>query len=592
MFNNESKLRMEYLSARSFTGHGNNYIDAVKVSNRLLGLTQFLNIFEKIGLQITMSRKKETRNYIFASSYANVSIDDFNWIFKDFAKVIQEKYVYIDETSTSGQKEYELIYSSDKTENVEKNTNKEPYISEYEQYSDKNQSRQYFNEMYDEMRKVDANIKVILWNSESNETLGSGKIILSFPGDVPMRIRTLISIVFPNTFLREVSGKSEDTYLPKHLLSEYIPMLLQILGNEQRSFDKDPDDESIDFLELSVRPTYCLKKAGITTIKQLCKTKEEDIVMLRNLGRKSFEEIQQKLNKLREERPEYFSDTVESDINYIQKLETLIGIKAAKEQIMQITAFAKMQKDMRSHNLEAPILSLNMEFIGNPGTAKTTVARIVAGIFSRIGLTKSNALIEVGRAELIADYVGQTAGKVKEAFKKAKGKVLFIDEAYSLMEDRRGSFGDEAINTIVWEMENNREDTIVIFAGYPKEMKKFFSKNPGLRSRVPFTVRFDDYSSDELVEICKLEAKKRCFTIEDSAVCKIKEICEKAKQSPDMGNGRFCRNLTERAILKFAARVYGSENISSNVDYTLISDDFVEFDTDSKETRTPIGFQV
>ena len=156
---------------------------------------------------------------------------------------------------------------------------------------------------------------------------------------------------------------------------------------------------------------------------------------------------------------------------------------------------------------------LNMEFIGNPGTAKTTVARITAGILHEIGLLPTSELVEVGRADLVAKYTGQTADKVKEVFQKAKGKLLFIDEAYALTDCWENSYGDEAISTIVQEMENNREDTVVIFAGYPDKMNEFFSRNPGLRSRVPFTIRFSDYSAEEMAQIVEAEAKKRGFSL-------------------------------------------------------------------------------
>ena len=216
----------------------------------------------------------------------------------------------------------------------------------------------------------------------------------------------------------------------------------------------------------------------------------------------------------------------------------------------------------------------------------------MAGIFCEIGLTRGSGLLEVGRADLVAEYLGQTAIKVESVFRKAKGKVLFIDEAYSLVEYRAGGYGDEAIDTIVQEMENNREDTIVIFAGYPDKMKEFFSRNPGLRSRVPFTIKFDDYSVDELIMICELEAKKKGFIIDVNAKDKLKEVCKNVEGNTDMGNGRFCRNLIEKAILGFASRVYGGEEADRSVDYTLIADDFITNDMIVKEKYSPIGFQA
>ena len=196
--------------------------------------------------------------------------------------------------------------------------------------------------------------------------------------------------------------------------------------------------------------------------------------------------------------------------------------------------------------MSIPGISLNMEFSGNSGTAKTTVARILAGILYETGLISDRELVEVGRADLVARYEGQTAEKVRDVFRRAKGKLLFIDEAYSLLEEREGAFGDEAISTIVQEMENRREDTIVVFAGYPDKMDEFFSRNPGMRSRVPFRIDFPDYSTEEMAEIVELEARKRGFSIEAGSREKIMEICTLAAGRPDAGNGR--NNLRDHGL--------------------------------------------
>lgn len=159
--------------------------------------------------------------------------------------------------------------------------------------------------------------------------------------------------------------------------------------------------------------------------------------------------------------------------------------------------------------------AMHMVFTGNPGTAKTTVARLFARIMRENGLLSRGHLVEVGRGDLVGKYVGWTAQTVQKKFEQAEGGVLFIDEAYALVDDRSGSYGDEAINTIVQEMENHRDDMVVIFAGYPDRMEEFLQKNPGLRSRIAYHVPFADYSVEELCSIAALTARKKGLHLDD-----------------------------------------------------------------------------
>lgn len=316
--------------------------------------------------------------------------------------------------------------------------------------------------------------------------------------------------------------------------------------------DQEPDSLFLDELDLSVRTYVCLNRAGIYTLGDLRKMSREDLAKIRNLGSRSLEEVINKLASMGlslqgEQTPPSSSDM----------LAQLIGLKDVKEQVRKIAAFARMKKDMETLGRTSVPVALNMEFVGNPGTAKTTVARILAGIFQEIGILSSSQIVEAGRADLVAGYIGQTAINVKSVFKRARGKLLFIDEAYSLASDSQRDFGYEAINTIVQEMENSRSDTVVVFAGYPEEMENFFSMNPGLRSRVPFRISFPDYSTDEMAQIVALEAQKRGFSLCPRALEKTVSLCGEAKHRSDAGNGRFCRNLVENAILGYALRVYG-----------------------------------
>lgn len=245
--------------------------------------------------------------------------------------------------------------------------------------------------------------------------------------------------------------------------------------------------------------------------------------------------------------------------NAAVELHEMIGLDNAKEVIENAVSFFKMQKLYAEKGIKADRPSMHMVFTGNPGTAKTTVARLFAQIMKDNGLLTKGDLYEVGRADIVGQFVGQTAPLVKKHFNMAKGSVLFIDEAYSLVDDRNGLYGDEAINTIVQEMENNRSDLVVIFAGYPDKMEEFLNKNPGLRSRIAFHVNFDDYSTDELIDIADLMIKKTGFKFTGEAHKKLGEVFYAARKKQDFGNGRYVRNLIELSSLKQASRLAKSD---------------------------------
>ncbi|MDR0652147.1 MAG: AAA family ATPase, partial [Synergistaceae bacterium] len=230
-----------------------------------------------------------------------------------------------------------------------------------------------------------------------------------------------------------------------------------------------------------------------------------------------------------------------------KELDEMIGLREAKTVIRKAVNYYKAQKIFRDMGMDGDKAAMHMIFTGNPGSAKTTVARLFARIMKENGLLSAGNLIEVGRADLVGKFVGWTAPTVKAKFRQARGSALFIDEAYSLVDDRSGSYGDEAINAIVQEMENNREDIAVIFAGYPDKMESFLETNPGLRSRIAFHVRFDDYSSDELYEILEHMAEARRIKIAPGAREKLIPIFEAAARTADFGNGRFVRNVFEQA---------------------------------------------
>ena len=239
----------------------------------------------------------------------------------------------------------------------------------------------------------------------------------------------------------------------------------------------------------------------------------------------------------------------------IDKLNSLIGLAEAKQTIEKALNYYKMQKLYMDRGMTSKRPAMHMVFTGNPGTAKTTVARLFAQIMKDNGLLSKGDLYEVGRADLVGQYVGHTAPLVKKRFKEAEGSVLFIDEAYSLVDDRDGMYGDEAISTIVQEMENNRDNMVVIFAGYPDKMEKFMQKNPGLRSRIAFHVNFPDYATDDLCKIAELIAKDDGLYLAPEARAKLTGIFDSARKTDDFGNGRYVRNLIENAHMEQCNRL-------------------------------------
>ncbi|MCR5686177.1 MAG: AAA family ATPase [Lachnospiraceae bacterium] len=276
-------------------------------------------------------------------------------------------------------------------------------------------------------------------------------------------------------------------------------------------------------------------------------------------------------------------------------LQKMVGLTEIKQVVDEIIDASKIQKIRWQRGLSAQKASLHMIFTGNPGSAKTTVARLIAQILRKEDILESGNFVECGRADLIARYVGWTAKNVRAKFREAKGGILFIDEAYSLVDDSH-SFADEAINTIVQEMENHREDVIVIFAGYPDKMEDFLNKNEGLRSRIAFHLDFPDYDPDEMSEILKLMADARGYQIEAAGMRKCYDIFKSVCKEADFGNGRFVRNLLEQAEMAQAHRLASTANgkkISKNALQTLTAADFdVNSSKKAKSKPIPLGFAV
>lgn len=274
------------------------------------------------------------------------------------------------------------------------------------------------------------------------------------------------------------------------------------------------------------------------------------------------------------------------------RLQSMIGLDSAKNVIGQALDYYKALKLFKDRGMKQDHPAMHMCFTGAPGTAKTSVARLFAEIMKDNGLLTKGQLIECGRQDLVGKYVGWTAPTVQRKFKEARGGVLFIDEAYSLVDDRDGSFGDEAISAIVAEMENHREDVVVIFAGYSDKMEGFLNKNPGLRSRIAFHVPFDDYDSNELVGITGLLAKDKGMKLSADAEEKLVGIFDEARKHSDFGNGRFARNVVEKARMKQAGRLVRMDldQITDDDLVTIKAEDIEIPEIGSSQTERRIGF--
>lgn len=278
----------------------------------------------------------------------------------------------------------------------------------------------------------------------------------------------------------------------------------------------------------------------------------------------------------------------------LKELEEMIGLSSVKSVIKKAIANFKLNKLCMDRGIHRDKASLHMVFTGNPGTAKTTVARLFAEILKDEKVLPTGNFVEAGRADLISGHVGGTAPLVTKKFKEARGGVLFIDEAYSLCDNHRGSYGDEAINTIVQEMENHREDVIVVFAGYPDEMQQFLDRNPGLTSRIAFRVNFEDYSVDELMDISRLMLSRKDMSITDAAMDKLKLGYEAASKNSDYGNGRYVRKVLEEAQMNLAQRLMAMDEseLTTELLTTIEECDVPDMNVGDSKRKSPIGFCV
>lgn len=294
----------------------------------------------------------------------------------------------------------------------------------------------------------------------------------------------------------------------------------------------------------------------------------------------------EKLSKLKDVQPQVNSDSIVNESEKatkghkdarritspkkgdpLRELEGMIGLATVKEEIKTLYNFVRVQKMRQDSGMQTSTVSYHCVFTGNPGTGKTTVARIVAEIYRDLGILEKGHLVETDRSGLVAEYVGQTAVKTNKIIDRALDGVLFIDEAYSLAEGGQGDFGREAIATLLKRMEDDRDRLVVILAGYSTNMKGFIDSNPGLQSRFNRYIHFPDYTASELYAIFMLSVKKGEYTITEKAEVKLKAVLDKAVTEKDanFGNGRFVRNLFEKTIQRQANRISGENNVTNDM---------------------------
>ena len=261
-----------------------------------------------------------------------------------------------------------------------------------------------------------------------------------------------------------------------------------------------------------------------------------------------------------------------------EKLNDSIGLERVKKEVSTLVNLVLMNTKRKERGLTVVPVSLHLVFTGNPGTGKTMIARLLSMIYRKLGLLSKGHLVEVDRSGLVAGYVGQTALKVKDVIDQSIGGVLFIDEAYALIsETAESDFGQEAINTLLKAMEDNRDDLIVIVAGYPDKMKSFLTSNPGLQSRFNKFIHFDDYSAHELITMIKLRCRESGYRLTSKANSYLKRFFNKMDHSDfsKFGNGRGARNLFEKAITNQANRIVQIQDCSDADLMTLDDVDFI-----------------
>ena len=357
-------------------------------------------------------------------------------------------------------------------------------------------------------------------------------------------------------------------------------------------FEKVPGGSVTDALagaiddQNRIRPDI---KAGLESSQDALKRAQDALDEAKNLfGAKKLVDLPEENAPVKdapaEEEPPKEQEPEEDPMD---QLNSLIGLTTIKRDVAELIDFVKIQKMRQDQGLKSVPVSLHLVFTGNPGTGKTTVARIIGKLYKKIGVLSKGQLVEVDRSGLVAGYVGQTAIKTQEQIKKAMGGVLFIDEAYALAQ-KDDAFGQEAIDTILKAMEDNRKDLVVIVAGYTKPMEKFINSNPGLKSRFNKYIEFPDYTIDELMGIFHMNCKKYDYVLDEDVEKHIREmlVAKKLSSQENFANAREVRNMFEDIVTNQARRVARMEQPTGDDMMKITLDDLTD---EEEEAKAPEG---